>query len=104
MSSKIGPGGFLDIVPSGVGPQRKITLVEFTARSDTGFIANSRFRAGENPVAVIDANFGRAVTSSFGGVVNGGISQIDTGGLGDDGLMTNHTMIAVLTDTGTAGL
>ena len=104
MSIKIGPGGVVDIVTSALGAQRPLRLVAFTARADTGSIAHPMFKTGENPVAVIDMNFGRAVTSSFGGVVYGAISQIDTGGLGSDGGMSGHTMLAVLTDTGTAGL
>ena len=104
MAVSIGPKGHVDISTSGSGPQRKVRLVSFYGRSDTGFISQPILRAGENPIAVIDVNYGRLVTSSFGGIVTGGISQTDTGGLGDDGSMSGHTMLAVITDTGTAGL
>lgn len=101
MSMKIGPGGFLDIMTSEVGPQRPMRLLSFTARGDTGAIAHPMFKAGENPVAIIDMNTGVAATSAFGGVVYGAISQTDTGSAA---ALSGHTMIAVLTDTGTAGL
>jgi hypothetical protein len=79
--------------------------VEFLARGDTGFIDQPHFRTGENPIAIIDVNYGRLVTTSFiTTITTGGISQSDTGGLGDDGQLTNHVMLAVITDTGTAGL
>lgn len=104
MAVSIGPKGYLDIIAAG-GPQRKVRLVEFLARGDTGFIAQPLFREGENPIAIIDVNYGRLVTSSFITTLStGGISQSDTGGLGDDGPLTNHVMLAVITDTGTAGV
>ena len=104
MAVSIGPGGHLDVATAGGGPQRNVRLVSFYGRSDTGYISQPILRSGENPIAVIDVNKGRIVTSSFGGIVTGGISQTDTGGLGDDGSMSGHTMLAVITDTGTAGL
>lgn len=101
MSIKIGPGGFLDIVTSELGPQRPMRLLSFTARGDTGAIAHPMFKAGENPVAIIDMDNGIAVTGSFGGVVYGAISQTDTG---LSAALAGHTMIAVITDTGAPGL
>ena len=104
MPTAIGPKGHLEIVATGAGPQRAIRVLEFMGRSDTGFCPQPFMRAGEIPLAVIDCTKGRLVTSSFSGVVNGGISQVDTGGLGDDGLFTAHVLLAFVTDTGTVGL
>jgi len=101
----IGPKGHVDVVASGGGgPQRKVRLAQFYGRSDTGFIAQPIMRLGEAPIAIVDVDKGRLVTSSFGGVVTGGLSQTDTGGLGDDGSMSGHVMLAIITDTGAAGL
>lgn len=102
MSIKIGPGGFLDIVTSEVGPQRKVRLLSFNGRGDTGAIAHPMFREGENPRHILDVNDGADVTAFFGGVVYGAISQTDTGA--NDGRISGHTLLAVLADTGTAGL
>jgi hypothetical protein len=104
MSTKLGPGGFLDIVTSALGPQRPMRLLTFTAPAAPGAVAHPMFKAGENPVAIIDMNFGRNVVAAFGAAANGSITQTDTGGLGADGTMAGHTMIAILTDTGAAGL
>jgi hypothetical protein len=108
MAIKIGPKGWIEIITTGVGPQRKLKLGTFFGRGaavgDTGFCDAPFFRATEPPIAIIDMNRGRNVTTSFGGVVTGGISQVDTGGLGADGTMSGHTMLAIIGDTGTAGL
>lgn len=105
MTTSIGPKGQHDLYAVEVGPQRKVRVVSFNGRSDTGAISSPHFRVGENPIAVIDMNFGRAVTASFSGVTaTGEISQIDTGGLGGDGAMTNYTLWAIFGDTGTAGI
>lgn len=104
MPAAIGPKGHLEIVATGAGPQRAIRVLEFLGRVDTGFCDQPFMRSGENPLAIFDVTKGRLVTSSFGGVVNGGLSQTDTGGLGDDGTFEDHVMLAFVTDTGTVGL
>jgi hypothetical protein len=109
MTTSIGRKGFIDVAVAGApSPLRKVRLGTFIGRGsgpgDTGFIDAPYFRANEPPTAVIDLHFGRVVTASFGGVVAGGISQIDTGGLGADGTMSGHTMLAIICDTGAAGL
>lgn len=109
MTTSIGLKGFIDVaVPGSPGPLRKVRLGTFIGRGsgpgDTGFIDAPFMRLNNPPAAVIDLNFGRVVTGSFGGTVTGGISQIDTGGLGADGTMSGHTMLAIICDTGTAGL
>jgi hypothetical protein len=106
MAITIGPKGVLDIVSSEAGgPQRKVRIIAFPGRGTTGAISQPRFQAGEKPIAIIDVNYGRLVTDSFDlAVSTGSITQSDTGGLGDDGSMSGHTMFAIITDTGTAGL
>jgi hypothetical protein len=52
MAVSIGPKGHVDISTAGSGPQRKVRLVSFYGRSDTGFISQPILRAGENPIAV----------------------------------------------------
>lgn len=104
MSAKIGPLGFLDIVSSQVGPQRKIRVISFQAPAAPGAIFHPMLRTGENPIAIVDLNAGRLVTASFGAASYGSITQTDTGGLGADGTMAGHTMFAILADTGAAGL
>lgn len=104
MSHTIGRKGWIEIDAADLGPQRKFKLGTFYGRSDTGFCDAPFIRAGEPPIAIIDMNRGRNVTSSFTGAVTGGISQSDTGGLGNDGSMSGHVMLAVIGDTGTAGL
>ena len=104
MSTKLGPGGFIDLVTSSVGPQRTIRVLSFVAPATPGAVAHPQFKVGENPIAIIDVNFGRNVVAAFGAAANGSITQTDTGGLGADGSMAGHTMLAILGDTGTAGL
>lgn len=101
---KLGPKGYATLIASEAGPQREVRIVAFRGRGDTGFCDAPMMRAGEPPVAVIDVDKGRNVTAAFGGTVTGGISQIDTGGLGGDGSMSGHTMLAIVADTGTAGI
>lgn len=106
MARSIHPGTYLELVTP-VGPQRKIKIVPFYGRADTGAIANQHIRIGENPIAVIDVNYGRVVTASYITAISvtGEISMSDTGGLGDDGSPgPTHTLLAILADTGTAGL
>lgn len=103
MAQSIGPKGFLEVVSTEVGPERNVSLLSFNGRGDTGFIDNSRFRVGENPVAIVNVTTGALATSSFNTTVaNGGINQTDTGA--NDGRFTGHTFFAIVTDTGTAGL
>jgi|RhiMethySRZTD1v2_1073278.scaffolds.fasta_scaffold1896529_1 hypothetical protein len=105
MTQSIGPKGHIDFYSNEVGPTRKVSAHTFYARGDTGFCAVPGLRAGEPPFAVIDLAKGHVCTSSFGGTVTGGISQIDTGGLGGDGqFATSHVMLALVTDTGAVGL
>ncbi len=104
MTTSIGLKGYIEVVTPALGAQRKFKLGVFTGRSDTGFCVAPFFRATEPPIAIIDMNRGRVVTSSFSGVVTGGISQSDTGGLGNDGSMSGHSMLAIIGDTGAAGL
>jgi hypothetical protein len=104
MTTKIGPGGFVDLVSSELGPQRQMRIISFTAPAAPGAVSHPMFKAGENPIAIIDMNFGRNVVAAFGAASNGSITQTDTGGLGADGTMAGHTMWAILGDTGTAGI
>lgn len=104
MTDEIGPRGHKRLVFAEAGPQRAVRVLAFTGRNDTGFCPVPHLRTGEPPLAVIDVTKGRLVTSSFSGTVTGGISQSDTGGLGNDGQMGGHVMCAIVTDTGTAGL
>lgn len=101
MSKSIGPGGHLFVVSSQVGPERDVKLLSFRGRSDTGHIPHSQLRAGEPPIAYINVTTGALVADgTFGGVVTGGLSQIDTG-VGD---LSGNIFFAIVTDTGTAGL
>ena len=106
MATSLAPGGSLEIITPSAGPQRPVKVACFFGRGDTGLIANSAFRAGENPVAIINATTGANVTSSFSlAVPTGGINQTDTGTGGTSaGTLSGHTLMAILTDTGTAGL
>ena len=100
MAKSIGPGGHLDIVSSEVGPERNVKLVSFRGRSDTGFIPQAQLRAGEPPVAYVNVTTGELMASDvFGGVVTGGLSQVDTG-VGD---LSGSVFFGIVTDTGTAG-
>jgi hypothetical protein len=101
MTSSIGPGGYLNVISSQVGPERNVKIISFDGRSDTGFINQSQVRAGEPPIAYINVTTGALVASgTFGGVVSGGISQVDTG-VGD---LSGNTFFGIITDTGTAGI
>jgi hypothetical protein len=91
MTTKIGPGGFVDLVSSELGPQRQMRIISFTAPAAPGAVSHPM-------------NFGRNVVAAFGAASNGSITQTDTGGLGADGTMAGHTMWAILGDTGTAGI
>ena len=98
MAISIPQSGYIDVVSTAAGPERGVKLISFPGRADTGFIPHSQFRAGENPVAIVNVSTGALATGHFGGVVNGGISQTDTGN------SAAHTFLAVVTDTGAAGL
>jgi hypothetical protein len=101
MSTSIGPGGHANIVSTKVGAERNVKILSFQGRADTGSIPHSQFRAGEPPIAYVNVNTGLLVAAgTFGGVVTGAISQIDTG-VGD---LSASTFFAIVTDTGTAGL
>jgi hypothetical protein len=104
MAISIGTGGYLEVQSPEVGPERPVRLLPFRGRSDTGFIPQAHFRAGEPPVAVVSFTSGELLPSgAFTGVVNGGISQSynDTGGDPID--LSGHLLLAVVTDTGSAG-
>ncbi|MCK9549120.1 hypothetical protein [Aquamicrobium sp.] len=101
MAISIGPGGYLDVQSSEVGAERNVKLLSFRGRSDTGFIPQAQLRAGEPPVAYVNVNTGALVPAgTFGGVVTGGLSQVDTG-IGD---LSGSVFFAVVTDTGSPGL
>lgn len=99
MAISIPPKGFIDIVTAREGPERPVRIVSFTGRGDSGFIP-AHFNAGEPPVAIVNVRSGLLeATGHFINPVTGGISQ-DTGA----GNVSGQTFVAIVTDTGTAGI
>lgn len=94
MAFSLGPNSNTEFISTGAGAKRRVRLISFFGRADTGAINHPMIVSGEHVVAVIDVSDGSIRTTEFTDILaHGIISQTDTGPSG-------HTMFALITDTG----